>query len=123
MEMDLRNKATSELRTVFLSPLGVPNSQVPLHVEICYGNKDRCMLISYLLTKTAELKGSFHLFSQTLQLEGTVLNIFAIKRVPFGICWIPCIRYPAGPQDLTTQLKQEPQCGVTDSDICVLSIV
>ncbi len=27
-EMDLRNKTTSELRTFFHSPLGVPNSQV-----------------------------------------------------------------------------------------------
>ncbi len=30
IEMDLRNKTTSEFRTVFHSPLGVPNSQVPL---------------------------------------------------------------------------------------------
>ncbi len=32
VEMDLRNKTTSELRTVFHSPLGVPNFQVPLYV-------------------------------------------------------------------------------------------
>ncbi len=32
VEMDLRNKTTSELRTVFHSPLGVPNSQIPLYV-------------------------------------------------------------------------------------------
>ncbi len=32
MKMNLGNKATSELRTVFLSPLGVPNSQVPLYL-------------------------------------------------------------------------------------------
>ncbi len=30
--MDLRNKTTSEFRTVFLSPLGVPNSQVSLYL-------------------------------------------------------------------------------------------
>ncbi len=30
IEMDLRNKTTSEFRTVFDSPLGVPNSQVIL---------------------------------------------------------------------------------------------
>ncbi len=30
MEMDLTNKTTSEFRTVLDSPLGVPNSQVPL---------------------------------------------------------------------------------------------
>ncbi len=30
IEMDLRNKTTSEFRTVFHSPLGVPNSQVSL---------------------------------------------------------------------------------------------
>ncbi len=29
--MDLRNKTTSELRTVFHNPLGVPNSHVPLY--------------------------------------------------------------------------------------------
>ncbi len=31
IKMDLRNKTTSEVRTVFDSPLGVPNSQVPLY--------------------------------------------------------------------------------------------
>ena len=30
--MDLRNKTTSKFRTDFRSPLGVPNSQVSLHV-------------------------------------------------------------------------------------------
>ncbi len=30
IEIDLRNKTTSEFRTVFHSPLGIPNSQVPL---------------------------------------------------------------------------------------------
>ena len=34
IEMDLRNKTTSEFRTVFDSPLGVPNSQVPLYIEL-----------------------------------------------------------------------------------------
>ncbi len=33
-EIDLRNKTTSELRTVFHSPLGVPNCQVPLYKDI-----------------------------------------------------------------------------------------
>ncbi len=33
-EMDLRNKTTSEFRTVFDSPLGVPNFQVPLYVPL-----------------------------------------------------------------------------------------
>ncbi len=32
-EMNLRNKTTSELRTVFHSPLDVPNSQVRLYVQ------------------------------------------------------------------------------------------
>ncbi len=32
IEMDLRNETTSEFSTVFDSPLGVPNSQVPLYV-------------------------------------------------------------------------------------------
>ncbi len=32
--MELRNKTTSEFRTVFRSPLGVPNSQVPLYLQI-----------------------------------------------------------------------------------------
>ena len=32
IEMDLRNKTTSEFSTVLDSPLGVPNSQVPLYV-------------------------------------------------------------------------------------------
>ncbi len=31
IEMDLRKKTTSEFRTVFPSPLGVPNSQVSLY--------------------------------------------------------------------------------------------
>ena len=31
-EMDLRNKTTSEFRTVLESPLGVPNSQFPLYM-------------------------------------------------------------------------------------------
>ncbi len=34
--MDLRNKTTSEFRTVFGSPLGVPNSQVPLYINEFY---------------------------------------------------------------------------------------
>ncbi len=33
IEMDLRSKTTSEFRTVFDSPLGVPNSQVPLYIH------------------------------------------------------------------------------------------
>ncbi len=33
IEMDLRNQTTSEFSTVLDSPLGVPNSQVPLYVE------------------------------------------------------------------------------------------
>ncbi len=33
LETDLRNKTTSEFRTVFHSPLGVPNSQVPLYLQ------------------------------------------------------------------------------------------
>ncbi len=32
IEMDLRNKTTSEFRTVLDSPFGVPNSQVPLYL-------------------------------------------------------------------------------------------
>ncbi len=32
VEMDLRNKATSEIRTVSDCPLGVPNSQLPLYM-------------------------------------------------------------------------------------------
>ncbi len=34
IEMDLRNKTTSEFRTVFHSPLGVPNSQVSLYRQL-----------------------------------------------------------------------------------------
>ncbi len=33
IEMDLVNKTTSEFRTVSYSPLGVPNSQVPLYIK------------------------------------------------------------------------------------------
>ena len=33
IEMALRNKTTSEFRTVFDSPLGVPNSQVLLYID------------------------------------------------------------------------------------------
>ncbi len=41
VEMDLRNKTISEYRTLFLSPLGVPNSQVPLYVDISHkGDSD-----------------------------------------------------------------------------------
>ncbi len=36
LEMDLRNKTTSEFRTVFGSPLGVPNSQVSLYLYNSY---------------------------------------------------------------------------------------
>ena len=36
IEMDLRNKTTSEFRTVLDSPLGVPNSQVPLYCQYVY---------------------------------------------------------------------------------------
>ncbi len=31
METDLGNKTTSEFRTIFHSPLGLPNSEVPLY--------------------------------------------------------------------------------------------
>ncbi len=34
IEMDLRNKTTPEFRTPFDSPLGVPNSQVPLYRQL-----------------------------------------------------------------------------------------
>ena len=34
IEIDLRNKTTSKFRTFFHSPLGVPNSQVPLYLDI-----------------------------------------------------------------------------------------
>ena len=33
IETDIRNKTTSEFRTVSYSPLGVPNSQVPLYLS------------------------------------------------------------------------------------------
>ncbi len=36
VETDLRNKNTSEFRTVFLSPLGVPNSQVSLCIQMSF---------------------------------------------------------------------------------------
>ncbi len=32
--MDLRNKTASEFRTLFLSPLCVPNSQVSLYIGV-----------------------------------------------------------------------------------------
>ena len=32
IEMDLKNKTTSDFRTVLDSPLGVPNSKVPLYI-------------------------------------------------------------------------------------------
>ncbi len=35
--MDLRNKTTSEFRTVLDSPFGVPNSQVSLYIVIGNG--------------------------------------------------------------------------------------
>ncbi len=44
-EMDLKNKTTSELRTAFHSPLGVPNSQVPLYVTF----KHPCLSKDYFL--------------------------------------------------------------------------
>ncbi len=34
--MDLRNKTTSEFRTVFHSPFGVPNSEVPLYIDVLF---------------------------------------------------------------------------------------
>ena len=34
IEMDLRNKTTSEFRTVLDCPLAVPNSQVPLYTKL-----------------------------------------------------------------------------------------
>ncbi len=34
IKIDLRNKTTSEFRTVFHSPLGVPNSKVPLYINV-----------------------------------------------------------------------------------------
>ncbi len=44
------------------------------------------MLMTCLsLTKAVEVEGSFRLFSHILQLEGTVLKVFAIKLVIFGI--------------------------------------
>ncbi len=36
IEMDLRNKTISEFRTVSDSPLGVPNSQLPLYTAANY---------------------------------------------------------------------------------------
>ncbi len=40
IEMDLRNKTTSEFRAVFDSPLGIPNSQVSLYVNISGRGRD-----------------------------------------------------------------------------------
>ncbi len=42
--MDLRNKTTSEFRTVFHSPLGVPNSQVPPYTD----QPSRCPVLHVL---------------------------------------------------------------------------
>ncbi len=61
--MDLRNKTTSEFRTLFLSPLGVPNCQVSLYMYM-------------LISKTPNRCGTSH---RVLWLEPTLiqrLNIF-----------------------------------------------
>ena len=39
--MDLRNKTTSQFRTVFDSPLGAPNSQFPLYMYMSNIEGDR----------------------------------------------------------------------------------
>ena len=53
IEIDLTNKTTSEFRTVFHSPLGVPNSQVPLYslnIGDC-NNMRKYMYIHVLIRK------------------------------------------------------------------------
>ncbi len=48
IEMDLRNKTTSEVRTVSDSPLGVPNSQVPLYFYTNKGTHGQTHLRPYV---------------------------------------------------------------------------
>ncbi len=43
--MDLRNKTASEFRTVFDSPLGGPNFQVPLYVPSSVSTKALVLLV------------------------------------------------------------------------------
>ena len=43
-KMELRNKTTSELRTVFRSPLGIPNSQAPLYMYWEMERMNNCSL-------------------------------------------------------------------------------
>ena len=45
--MDLRNKTISEFRTVFHSPLGVPNFQVPLYISDIPSQSVHAVMLSY----------------------------------------------------------------------------
>ena len=56
-EMNLRNRTTSELRTVFRSPLGVPNSQVPLYIhEVDHENDAKQFILAVLMGVSSQLE-------------------------------------------------------------------
>ncbi len=62
-EMDLRNKTTSEFRTVFHSPLGVPNSQVSLYIVNELDGQFLCILNEFQIGCISRLKYVYYFTS------------------------------------------------------------
>ncbi len=86
VEMDLRNKTTPEFRTVFLSPLGVPNSQVSLYIAFHAFSHPRrifmwrvCAMRTVMEWRNANLK--VNLFFMWTIRSGTTQDLFGIERI------------------------------------------
>ncbi len=62
-EMDLKNKTTSEFRTVFHSPVGDPNSQVLLYLAEGYA-AEICHFASTFVPDKSVITNIFIIFAQ-----------------------------------------------------------
>ncbi len=80
-EMDLRNKTTSELRTVFHIPLGVPNSQVPLY-SIMEGGLRHSFFLYLMIWSLLYNNTSGH---NLLLVEYTVESVVKVHPIGIGL--------------------------------------
>ncbi len=70
IELDLRNKTTSEFRKVFHNPLGVPNSQVALIMHACMVMIPIQVRVSYLFYMVFYCHTFYIIKSHFIQREG-----------------------------------------------------
>ncbi len=103
-EMDLRNKTTSEFRTVFGSPLGVPNSQVALYISVWHGISHSWGIFTLYIKYVC---GTIRYFS-------CWVNATDVLRLPGGVPeWNTRVLYHRPLQPLRTISHEEAEpCGI-----------